>query len=465
MSRGRKVARIAAVMVLVLTVVSGVALASVTKLIGNFKTLDISQQLGPRPTKSIGPADGQPINILLMGSDTRVGQGSSFGHKQGTSQRSDTTILIHVAGNRDWATAISIPRDTIVKQPDCLLDNGKTSRGYTGMFNASMERGGPACVVKTVEAVTGVYIDNFVVVNFKGFQQVVDAIGGVDVCLTKSVNDIKSHLVLPKGISTVDGKTALAFVRARHSLGDGSDISRIRRQQDFLASLTRKITSAGVLLNPVKLVGVLNAVSSALTTDPALGSVNGLKAMAFNLQDLRPSGIRFITAHHVPDPTDRNRVIFSADADVLWKSLINDTQWPTPPDNGWDNKPLSVQTNDVHMRVLNATTTAGLAKTKGDLLHKLGYDVTSTGNAPASLGKVTAVWANAKGANAARTIAKALGLTKVNVLKMKSSTNVIVIVGADFKAPVELKIRVKPVSTGYGPATGRAADETDCSPV
>jgi LCP family protein required for cell wall assembly len=469
MAKSHRIIKGLAAVTLLVTVISGVATAAVFNAVGNIGVKDITDQLGDnRPTQPARPEDGAPINIVLLGSDTRDGQGSGFGGSDYLgSQRSDTTILVHVAGNRDWATAVSIPRDTWITQPDCTRDDGTVSKGYTTKFNEAMQRGGPACVIKTIEQTTGIFIDHYMVLDFKGFQKVVDALGGVEVCLTDAVSDEKSKLELPKGISTLDGKTALAFVRARKTLGDGSDISRIRRQQDFLASVVRKATSAGVLLNPVKIMGLVNAVTESLTTDPKLGSVEGLKDMAFNLSDLSPSTIRFVTAPNTPDPANRNNVIFTSVADELWQSLREDKQWPTPPDNGWDGKPLTAEPSDIRMQVLNGTKQAGLASNKAELLSALGYKVVGTNNTTDFFGKKTAVYATKQRANDARTVAKALGLGEVKIFKKQfaDQPSLVVVVGKDFKDPRELKIKVKPKGTLYGPTEGRAADETDCSPA
>lgn len=443
------------------------AYASLSKIVGDIHTIDIDDQLGDnRPTAAPAPADGAPINIVLLGSDTRDGQGNKYGGSSYLgSNRSDTTILVHVSGDREWATAVSIPRDTMIDMPDCKKSDGSISKGYHGLWNEAMQRGGPGCVIKTIEQITRIRIDHFVVVDFKGFKSVVNAVGGVEVCLTEAVNDKKSHLVLPKGISTINGETALAFVRARKTLGDGSDTSRIRRQQDFLASLTRKVTSAGVLLNPIKLTGVLTAVTDSLTTNKELGSISGLTDLAFKMQDLRPSNIRFITAPSSPDPADRNRVIFTEKAQELWTSIINDKQWPAPPDKGWDGKYLTGNPEDIDLELLNATETVGLAKVKQPLFADLGYTVVNRDNATAAFGEKTSVWATKKFANKARTVAKALGLSEVKLLKKATTAEIVVVIGKDFKDPVEVRVKTKPQSSMYGPSEGRAADETDCSPA
>ncbi|MFM1787343.1 MAG: hypothetical protein RL228_1293 [Actinomycetota bacterium] len=457
------IARIAAIGVLVATVISGGAISYINSAVGNIKTQNIDDQLG-----SNRPEPGPAINLLLIGSDTRAGQGKGFGSPgEFGGQRSDTNILVHISENRDWATAVSIPRDTSVDKPDCTREDGTISKGYNGRFNEAFGRGGAACVIKTLETITDIKIDHFIIVDFTGFKNVVDALDGVDVCLTAAVNDQKSHLNLPKGISTIYGKDALAFVRARQTLGDGGDISRIRRQQDFLASMVRKATSKGILLNPFKVTALIKAVTGSLTTDEALGSVDGLKELAFNMQELRPSSVRFITAPWKPDPSNWVKVIFSEKATELWTALKNDIQWPAPPDNGPNGKPLTVAPSDVYLAVLNATDTSGLAAQKAELFAELGYNVKGTANAPVSLGEETAIYAIKGKEKQAQTLATAMGITEIKVLKKQGTlpAGLVVVVGNNWNDPKSVKIKTKPSSTLYGPTEGRAADETDCSPA
>lgn len=466
MARKHRLVKGLAVVALAATALSGIAVSALYGAIDGIDKKDITNQLGENRPDAWASEEGAPINIVMMGSDTREGQGSGFG-KNVSGQRSDTTIFVHISGDRTWATAVSIPRDTTTVMPDCINEDGSINKGWTDKFNVTMSRAGPGCVVKTLEEITNIRVDHYVVVNFKGFQNVVDAVGGVEVCLTDSVDDEKSHLQLPAGLSTLDGKTALAFVRARKTLGDGSDISRIRRQQDFLASLARKTTSAGVLLNPKKVLDLINAIAGSLTTDPELGSVDGIKTIAMNLQDLRPSNIRFITAPNAPDPDNTANVKLTPEADELWDALRADKQWPTPPDNGPDGKPLTVAPEDIKIAVLNGTATSGLAGAKADLFSALGYTIAKTDNTTEFFGTETAVWVTKARENEARTVAAALGLNKIKVFKKQNADDpsLVVVVGSKFTDPRELKIKTKPSSSLYGPKDGRAADETDCSPA
>src|SRR5665811_1265217 len=170
-----------------------------------------------------------------------------------------------------------------------------------------------------------IYIDHFMVLNFLGFQAMVDALGSVEVCVPTAVNDPKSHLVLPAGRSRVTGKQALAFVRVRHNIGnDASDLGRINRQQAFLSAVVQEATSSKLLLRPDKLFRFLDAATKSLTTDPAMANLNSMREVAQSVVGLKTSQIKFVTVPIEDYPPDHNRVQWSSAADALWKAIKND---------------------------------------------------------------------------------------------------------------------------------------------
>lgn len=368
--------------------VSAVALYLVVdRLDGNITTVDVAQKLGTtRPTQVAAESRRKPLNILLMGSDTREGQEGAYGSFGGPG-RSDTTILLHVAADRQRATAVSIPRDLWAEIPECTTESGQTVGGYSTKFNAAYAVGGPACAIKSVEQITDVFIDHYVVVDFNGFKRMVNALDGVEVCMEEPVNDSKSGLVLPAGTSTVRGEQALAFVRARKSLADGSDTARITRQQEFLSSMVRKATSAGLLRNPVRLLSVLDSATSSLTTDPGLGSVKRLGDLASELRNIGPENITFVTA---PSQSrgDGNVELIEDKAEELFTALRTDGVWPpaavpTPavkPDGTLANTLLAGRTlkadpSTIEVRVLNGSTVPGRARAVAEQLSAAGFDV------------------------------------------------------------------------------------------
>ena len=256
-----------------------------------------------RPTSLVKDAQ----NILLIGSDSRSGDGNSrYGRDSGT-ERSDTTILLHLSAGRRAATAISLPRDLMVDVPACLRPDGTRSEPAFLMFNSAFETGGSACTIRTVEQLTDVRIDHHVVVDFQGFKEMVDAVDGVRVCLREPIDDKAAKLRLPAGRVTLDGEQALGYVRARKSLGDGSDTERMDRQQRFLGALVNKVQSNDVLLNPVKLYPVLDAATSSLTTDPDLASLRGLYDLVRGLRDIPTERVQFLTVPRESYAYDANR--------------------------------------------------------------------------------------------------------------------------------------------------------------
>ncbi|MFG2620642.1 LCP family protein [Streptomyces sp. NPDC048507] len=294
-----------------------------SKLDGNI-TADTSAEAELRRYERERPAhlaEGAQ-NILLIGSDSRAGrENAGYGRDKGT-QRSDTTILLHLPADRKSATAVSIPRDLMTDVPSCLTPDGTRTAERFAQFNFAYEWGGAACTIRTVEKLTGVRVDHHMVLDFGGFKKMVDAVGGVEVCLSRPVNDTEAALRLPAGRQLLRGEQALGFVRARHSLGNGSDTERMQRQQQFLGSLVTKVQSNGVLLNPARLYPVLDAATSAVTTDPGLASLRGLYELVRGVRDIPSDQIRFLTVPRRPYPPNPNRdELVEPDAGSLFERL------------------------------------------------------------------------------------------------------------------------------------------------
>ncbi|GAA0321264.1 LCP family protein [Streptomyces polychromogenes] len=275
-------------------------------------------------------------NILLIGSDSRSGTGNAGYGQDGGTQRSDTTILLHLPADRRSATAVSIPRDLMAEVPECLGTDGSRTGDRFAQFNWAFQWGGAACTIRTVEKMTGIRIDHHMVVDFGGFKKMVDAVGGVEVCLRRPVNDAEAHLRLPAGRQVLGGEQALGFVRARYSLGDGSDTERMERQQQFLGSLWEKVSSNGVLLNPAKLYPLLDAATSSVTTDPGLASLRGLYELVRGVRDIPADQVKFLTVPRRPYAADPNRdELVEPDAARLFERLRADrpvtVTAPQPP--------------------------------------------------------------------------------------------------------------------------------------
>ncbi|MFE5626290.1 LCP family protein [Streptomyces virginiae] len=272
-------------------------------------------------------------NILLIGSDSRSGSGNAgYGEDKGT-QRSDTTILLHLPQDRSSATAVSIPRDLMTQIPSCLRPDGSRTGTSFAQFNWAFQWGGAACTIRTVEKLTGIRIDHHMVIDFSGFKRMVDAVGGVEVCLTKPIDDVQAKLKLPAGLQTLRGEQALGFVRARHSLGNGSDTERMGRQQQFLGSLVKKVQSNGVLLNPARLYPLLDAATSSLTTDPGLASLRNMYELVRGVRGIPTDRITFLTVPRRPYAPNPNRdELVEPDATRLFRQLREDEPVTvTPP--------------------------------------------------------------------------------------------------------------------------------------
>jgi LCP family protein required for cell wall assembly len=322
---------VAVLSVLCIGAVTVTAIAA-QRLRGNIRTQDIRPLLGAdRPTPAANAASGVrgPVDVLVLGSDSRAGADHFVGGVD-NGARSDTAILLHLSADRTRAVAVSIPRDSMVAIPDCTTASGGTARASVRMFNDAFTTGGAACAVKTVESLTHVRVDHYVVIDFAGFKNIVDALGTVPICLPQPVNDPRHGIRLPAGRSSVDGTTALAYVRERYVLGDGSDLGRIRRQQAFLSSVLQQATGTGDLTDPPRLYGVLDAATRSLTMDPQLAGLSTLAGFSTDLARIGLAHIRFLTVPTAVDPADRNRLVWTSPATTLWTALRDDAPIPSP---------------------------------------------------------------------------------------------------------------------------------------
>lgn len=336
---GRKIAAILSAFTLMATGLSWVAWTGINRVEANLKVDDSLAGVlnSPTPAATDEARQTGPLNILLVGSDTRTGQGSEYGSEAVASGngRSDTTLLLHISGDRRSAFLVSIPRDSWVTRPGCRADGTTDGTQVTGKFNQAFAVGGRRCVIAAVKALTNVPIDHFVEVDFKGFKRIVDALGGVSICSTEAISDPVrpdgnggykgSGLEIPKGESKLDGEMALALVRARY-IGDGSDITRLDRQHKFLSAAIREASSSGLLTDPGRLYAVLSAIAGSMTVDAGLSGEN-LRQFLISLDGISPDSVRFYTVPIVPRGDGAN-VLWGKGANAMWKAMINDTSYP-----------------------------------------------------------------------------------------------------------------------------------------
>lgn len=291
------------------------------------------------PITAIDQFEGRPINILVSGVDSRYNQDDSgYGSSQELETiQSDTTMIAHVSADRRSVTVVSIPRDLITDIPSCTLSSGEKTFEYTGMFNSAFATGavtddlagGIACTKNTVEELTGIHVDAFVIVDFTGFKGMIDALGGVWFNVPEDMHDTFSGLDVKAGCQRFDSATALAFARARKEVGDGSDISRIGRQQELVSAMLREVLSKNYLTDLPSLLSFLQATIASLTVSPNLADINSDAGLLLSLLNLDKTNIRFVTMPWTNPEFDLNRVVaVEPDATLIWEALRTDAALP-----------------------------------------------------------------------------------------------------------------------------------------
>ena len=245
---------------------------------------------------SLGGIDGG-ANILIVGSDSRAGQGDGYGAAKdvGTATLNDVTMLLHISEDSSRATVISFPRDMLVPIPACQGPDGTQYPALArAQLNESLSRGGFECTVRMVEGLTGLDIPYGGVVQFNGVVEMSNAVGGVEVCVANGIYDKKTDLALDPGPHTLQGKDAVQFLRTRYGVGDGSDISRIGNQQVFLSALVRTIKSTDTLTNPAKLYGIARAVVDNMQLSTSLADLDTLVSVALTFKDIPLDDVVFL---------------------------------------------------------------------------------------------------------------------------------------------------------------------------
>lgn len=322
-----------AVVIVIVTTLVVLALATGSLVAVFYRHLDANLRTGQAikhlvKKKHTGPKS--PLDILVMGIDTRSGAGNQIDNEQGEGG-SDTNILLHVSADRRTAYGVSIPRDTLVQPISCTKDRHYVVRGVdTGMvqWNAAYAAGGPACTAEQLEAVSGVHVDGYLTVDFEGFKSMVDAIDGVQVCIPKPVNDQSHGIVFKAGTQTLKGQQSLNYVRERFSTPN-ADIGRMKRQQAFISSMINKVVSAGTLTRPDRLIKFASAAADSLTASPGFDTVHDLTKLAGQLKHIDLTHIRFVTVPSQPYDVPRSdprwgRVELLPGAKSLWKRIVDD---------------------------------------------------------------------------------------------------------------------------------------------
>ncbi|MFJ8044619.1 LCP family protein [Kitasatospora sp. NPDC096147] len=433
---------------LVLVAGCGGALYAYQRFTGNLSSVEVA--VGPdseRPQAATGA-----MNILVIGTDSRQGLGREYGD-EGSAGHADTTLLMHVAKDRSNATVMSIPRDLMVTIPECEAGGKKIPGSARTLFNESLGQEGrdPGCTWRTVEKTTGIRIDHFLMVDFEAVKSLSTAVGGVEVCVAKDINDSGSHLKLAKGRHVVQGEQALAFVRTRHAVGQGSDLSRIELQQQFLSSMIRKMKSSDTLTNPAKLFNLADAATKALTVDAGLKSVDRLKDLALDLSKVDTKHITFATVPVLDDPKNKGRVILNdKPAAQLFamvaadRSLTEVPNAPAPePSAAQPSAPAPAETSApaaqvdpaaVRVTVRNGSGVPGQATKAVTTLKGKGFVLAGTGKDTAAATTTTVNYPKGRAAQGAA-LAAALGLpasAAVESAAQGAGEPLLLVLGKDF---------------------------------
>ncbi|MFG2474363.1 LCP family protein [Streptomyces fagopyri] len=405
-----------------------------------------------------GFSKDQAINILVIGTDKRTGKGNDGYGDAGSVGHADTNILLHVSKDRSNATALSIPRDLIVDVPDCPTQQAdgtdKVIPGTEGVrFNTSLgqDERTPSCTMRTVTELTGIKPDDFMVADFNAVKTLTEAVGGVDVCLAKDIKDPDSHLNLSKGTHNISGEQALAFVRTRHAVGFGGDLSRITLQQQFLSALMRKLKGNATLSSPTKMLKLAEAGTKALTVDDKLDNIGKLKDLGLELGKLNPKNLTFTTVPVLDNPAEKVKatvVLNEAKAPAVFDAIKNDVSFTEVKEKQKAAKDAEAArlkgtksaASEVRVRILNGGAVGGSAqKTLGWLQISEGVEKSeNAGNAPAELSRTTLEYAPDQ-APQARRLAAIMGLSGSALKPGKSVTNsqglpaMTLTLGKDFK--------------------------------
>jgi LCP family protein required for cell wall assembly len=433
------------------------------RLQGNLTTASLGA--GGNKTEGAVNDSTDRMQILVLGSDTRDGKNSQYGSADDSTGygHSDVMMLLDISADNKRVNVISFPRDLLVDVPKCK--DPKTNTGYPAqknvMINAAMSEAGIGCAVDTVNKLTGMEIDHFMMADFNAVKELSNAVGGVDVCISDAVYDPDSQLRLPKGTSTVQGEQALSFVRTRHAFGDGGDLGRIKAQQSFLSSLTRKIKDDGTFTNPGRMLAIADAITKNLTIDDGLASIPTLLTVGNRLKNIDVGKVAFVAVPTVPAESDPNRLqtaepaaaqLFAAMRKNI--DLTDPTATPSasaePGASAGPQPSAAAPAYDKTLQPVTVANGSGVPARTQEILQALtAGGFTQLGQLTARSVATTAVYYGAGYADVAADVAALLGVPAAQVLPAAGVVGVQVYLGTDFaggvpagtatgNAPVEL---------------------------
>ncbi|MFI8948413.1 LCP family protein [Streptomyces sp. NPDC053750] len=404
------------------------------------------------------PRAGDGMNVLLVGTDgrDRISEEERRKYRLGGApcHCTDTIMIVHISEDRERASVVSLPRDSYAETPGHTdATTGEHHEGHPLKLNAAYAEGGPQLTIRTVENMTHVKIDHYLEVDFTSFMKTVDVLGGVQICTVQHLKDSYTGLDLAPGTHRLMGGQALQYVRARH-LDGASDLSRMQRQQRFLAALIDRATSSGLLLNPLKFRDVTHAVLGSVRADKGFGT-DELLALGRAMRTFSPSSSEFTT---VPigqmgyavkgvgstlkwDPAKSERLFAALREDKPLTAHKPRPKGPAPAR-------VPVDPAQIRVQVENGTHTAGLGKRVDDALAATGFRTTRTPrNATDRAVGRTVVAYDPHWDRSAKSLAAALPGSELRPVEGQGAT-LKVIAGADFKEVVKVKPADPPQESG-----------------
>jgi LCP family protein required for cell wall assembly len=435
----------AAVVAAAVLLVSGFGWWATNHYIAQIQHVDVFGGISAKDTPTIDPRAGDSMNILLVGSDNRAGltreQTMHLHLGQATyGINTDTMMIVHIGRDTSHITVVSLPRDSLVRIPDCRdVTTGKIDPAHMDRINQAFGEGGGTCMVKTVEKATNIHIDHYVEISFSAFLGMVDAVGGVPVCLSSPIKDDPRYtsLNLPAGRSVLTGGMALSFVRDRHS---DSDFGRIKRQQQFISSMLHKALGLGVLLNPLKLNAFISAALTNTKVDNGLDR-DAILALAGRLQGISLDKIEFPQIpiadadYTIPGTNSGGYVTWAQPAAQRLFDEIRADQ-PITASAAGKATPPTIPPGDISVQVFNGTGTSGLGKSASAKLSALGFQIAGPAKSTTHHLRRTVIRYDITYSTSILTLAAAFPYAQLQPVTALGST-LQVLLGADYVPPVK----------------------------
>ncbi|MFD7442438.1 LCP family protein [Streptomyces sp. NPDC059909] len=438
--------------------------------------------------KSQPNAAGQtPLNVLLIGSDSRSSEANQqlggARDKADAPPLADVQMLLHVSADRKNASVVSIPRDTRVEVPECVDPETKqTHKATRTLINETLGRGGPGCTLLTWENLTGVYIDHWMMVDFAGVVAMSDAVGGAEVCLNQNVWDKPTAMVkggsglkLERGRQTVEGETALKWLRTRHAFYN--DFGRSKAQHMYMNSVIRNLKAQNAFSDTGQLMDLAETATKSLQVSEEIGTVRELFDLGMQLKDVPTDRITMLTMPRIADPYDKDRVLPApGKADDLWRMLRDDIpvdgKGPTSkPKPVADPNDPAAPASEIGVMVQNGTYTAQLGSVGGrageiaDVLNDKGYALASADRTSNPMAHTVVRYPSAELEGDAHAVAKSLGIPASSVKKSTDVSGVTLVVGADWRTGESPPKEPAPTVSKEDTEALNGADTTECMDV